>query len=391
MRTKAGLFAVVAALAAFAAPSASASNPTAVGAATPSTVAPGQSTVLTVAVTPGADPASTGVFVSCNLFSIGGAFNQMLTDDGTGGDLVAGDLVFSYRAVVSPAAAPGQRSLPCVVSDAQGRTSLPQIALLVDASANQPPTVSGGGPYALAEGSTVTLAATGSDPEGGPLTFAWDMDGNGLFESPGQSVSFGADDGPATRTVAVQATDDHGQNAVALATVVVSNVAPTATFDTPGSVSASSFTLALTSPHDPSVSDTAAGFAYAFDCGAGYAAYGVAATATCPAGHGEVAVGARIRDKDGGVTEYRSTVDVHTTYDSLCELTRSLSRKPHVADSLCKKLDKAEHARTARQRRHHLRAYRREVHAQTGRRRSKAFSPHDGALLESLALELERG
>src|SRR5712691_301305 len=47
---------------------------------------------------------------------------------------------------------------------------------------NDPPTVSAGGPYSVDEGSSVTLAATGEDPEGGPLTYAWDLDGNGTLD-----------------------------------------------------------------------------------------------------------------------------------------------------------------------------------------------------------------
>ena len=39
------------------------------------------------------------------------------------------------------------------------------------------------------EGGSVTLGATGVDPEGTTVTFAWDLDNNASFESPGQNVS----------------------------------------------------------------------------------------------------------------------------------------------------------------------------------------------------------
>jgi hypothetical protein len=393
VRVKAGLIAAVAGFSVLTS-NALASNPNATGAANASTVAPGRSTLLTVAVTPGADPASTGVFVSCNLSSIGGEFSQMFADDGTNGDPHAGDLAFSYRATVSPTTALGPRSLPCVVSDAQGRSTFAQIALMVDAVPNQPPTADAGGPYDVNEGSTLVLDAAGSDPEGGPLTFAWDLDGDGVFETPTQSPSLLLEDGPAVRTVKVRVTDDAAATAVAMANVTVDNVAPSALFHAPSQAGAV-FQLSLSDPFDPSLADTAAGFTYAFDCGSGYGAYGDSAAASCPGGSVALHVGGRVRDKDGGVSEYRATVAVETvqstpTFTGLCELTRSLSHKPRVARSLCRKLAKAAHAKSAKQRRHQLRAYRAEVRAQTGWKRSKAFRPPDGARLQALARQLER-
>jgi predicted extracellular nuclease len=88
---------------------------------------------------------------------------------------------------------------------------------------NDPPTVDAGGPYTVNEGGSVTLTATGSDPEGQPLTYAWDLDDNGVFETPGQSVIFTAppNSAPAAYTVKVQVTDNGGLTAVDSATVNV--------------------------------------------------------------------------------------------------------------------------------------------------------------------------
>ena len=55
---------------------------------------------------------------------------------------------------------------------------------------NAPPTVDAGGPYSVNEGSSVTVSATGTDPNGDTLTYEWDLDNNGSFETAGQSVSF---------------------------------------------------------------------------------------------------------------------------------------------------------------------------------------------------------
>ncbi len=94
----------------------------------------------------------------------------------------------------------------------------------LDLDTNEAPTVDAGGPYTVAEGESVTLSATGSDPDDDtPLTYAWDLDGNGSFETPGQSVSFSAVglDAPATATVAVQVTDPGGLTGTDTATVDV--------------------------------------------------------------------------------------------------------------------------------------------------------------------------
>ena len=57
---------------------------------------------------------------------------------------------------------------------------------------NDPPTVDAGGPYTVWAGFTVSVSATGSDPNGDPLTYAWDLDDNGSFETTGQTVTYSA-------------------------------------------------------------------------------------------------------------------------------------------------------------------------------------------------------
>ena len=106
-----------------------------VGAASPFVVATNQSTLLTVAVTPAVGPVSTGIAVTANLNPIGGSASQFFYDDGTHGDVTAGDNVFSFSATVSSNATPGNFNLNANVSDAQGRTALPTIALTVAAPA----------------------------------------------------------------------------------------------------------------------------------------------------------------------------------------------------------------------------------------------------------------
>jgi hypothetical protein len=48
------------------------------------------------------------------------------------------------------------------------------------------------GPYEVRERGSVTVTASGSYPEGGALSYAWDLDGNGSFETSGQTATFSA-------------------------------------------------------------------------------------------------------------------------------------------------------------------------------------------------------
>lgn len=85
------------------------------------------------------------------------------------------------------------------------------------------PTVNAGGPYSVVEGASVSLSATGSDINGNSLTYAWDLDNDGSFETPGQSVSFSAEalTAPSSHIVKVQGTDPGGLTSVSESTVTV--------------------------------------------------------------------------------------------------------------------------------------------------------------------------
>lgn len=89
------------------------------------------------------------------------------------------------------------------------------------------PAVNAGGPYSVQEGQTVTLTATGSAAHGAALTYAWDLDNNGTFETPGQSVVFTAPVGlktPNSYTVHVQVTDPDSLMAEGTAIITVNKL-----------------------------------------------------------------------------------------------------------------------------------------------------------------------
>ncbi len=128
-------------------------------------------------------------------------------------------------------------------------------------------TVDAGGPYTVTEGASITVTAAGSDPEGGPLTYEWDLDNDSVFETPGQSVTFSAAglDGPGTHTVAVRATDSGGLSDTDQATVTVENVVPSITsVSNSGPIDeGSSATIAVTATDPAGANDP---LSYEFDC-----------------------------------------------------------------------------------------------------------------------------
>ena len=106
-------------------------NPSVTGAATPARCCRARSTTLTVTVTPGANPTSTGISVSGDLTAIGGSATTAFADDGVAPDVTAGDNIFSYGATVPAGTTPGAKSLPVTATDAQARSGSTTIALTV--------------------------------------------------------------------------------------------------------------------------------------------------------------------------------------------------------------------------------------------------------------------
>jgi PKD repeat protein len=96
---------------------------------------------------------------------------------------------------------------------------------------NQPPIANAGGPYAVDEGSSVTLdASASSDPEGSALQYRWDLYNDGTWDidwssSPTNTYSMGF---PQTYTVALQVKDALGLITTTTTQVTFLNVAPVA-------------------------------------------------------------------------------------------------------------------------------------------------------------------
>ena len=109
-------------------------DPSGIGSATPSTVSQGGTALLEVAVTGGDYPPSTGLGVTCDLTAVGGSASQMLYDNGLNGDAVSGDNTFSRNTIMTTATT-GVLSLPCTISDAEGRS----VPVSIDLTIEPPP------------------------------------------------------------------------------------------------------------------------------------------------------------------------------------------------------------------------------------------------------------
>ena len=87
-------------------------------------------------------------------------------------------------------------------------TSLMSI-IAVPASAAAP-VANAGGPYTVNEGSSIVLNGIGSDPEGNPVVFAWDLDNDGQYDdATGANPTFSAAgiDGPASRNIGLEVSE----------------------------------------------------------------------------------------------------------------------------------------------------------------------------------------
>jgi ELWxxDGT repeat protein len=185
------------------------------------------------------------------------------------------------------------------------------------------PVAHAGGPYSVAEGASVILDGSQSSEAGGSIvSYQWDLNYNGSTfngTASGKTVSFSAAglDGPSSRTIALKVIDGTGQSAISTATLNITDAPPAAKF-TGGSVTlGSTGKVTFSSPSDPSPADVAAGYKYSYDFnndGTFEITDSTSATATVPATYlatpGNHTIHGRIKDRDGGYTDYTATISV---------------------------------------------------------------------------------
>jgi PKD repeat protein len=109
-----------------------------------------------------------------------------------------------------------------IITDAFGAMSVHNILVTV---LNSPPTAEAGSDVTGVEDESLSFTGSGSDPGGGPLTYAWTFGDGGT--ATGASVSH-AFTQSGTYTVTLTVTDSDGLAATDTCTATVSNVGPTA-------------------------------------------------------------------------------------------------------------------------------------------------------------------
>jgi hypothetical protein len=89
------------------------------------------------------------------------------------------------------------------------------------------------GPYAIDEGSALTVTARVSDREGDTFSFSWDLDDDGNFgEAPGDdtfTLAVGTTDGDRSLRIGVEARDRDGHTSTRHRTIQIANIAPMVT------------------------------------------------------------------------------------------------------------------------------------------------------------------
>ncbi|WP_028065960.1 beta strand repeat-containing protein [Solirubrobacter soli] len=203
---------------------------------------------------------------------------------------------------------------------------------------NQAPTANAGGPYTGSEDSSIALSGSGTDADGDPLTYSWDVNNDGTFgdltgATPNLTRAvreqFGINDGFNGKTYPIRVRVSDGKDATTSAAVnlTLGDTVPDTTVSNGGAVNeGSTGTVAFGAVTDPSSVDTAAGFRYAYDFnndgtneigGSTYATSVTATSATVPAsflndGPGTRTIGMTVFDKDSGGHKYTTAITVNS-------------------------------------------------------------------------------
>uniref|UniRef100_UPI0035686810 PKD domain-containing protein n=1 Tax=Nocardioides sp. TaxID=35761 RepID=UPI0035686810 len=280
-------------------------------ASTTVTVAANQPPVASLVADPDSGPAPLNTTLSAagSNDPDGGALDYAwdLDDDGAHDDGgTASTQAASFSAV-------GTHVVRVRVRDPQGASATASAVVTVT---NRNPTVlvsadPASGPAPL----TTTFTAQGSDPDGTPLSYAWDLDEDGQFDDGGtastQAATYG---GVGVHRAWVRVTDAHGGTATAFATVMVTNRPPSAALTADPTSGRAPVNTMLSAAGSSDPDGGALSYAWDLDGDGQFDDGGTASTqAATFSTVGEHSVGVRVTDPDGGTGTATTTVTVENT------------------------------------------------------------------------------
>jgi hypothetical protein len=154
------------------------------GQVVPASVKQGNTTLISVQVTKGTNPVSTGIAVTADLSAFGLATNVALNDGGTNGDVTANDGIYSVNLIVPPTQAVNSYPINLTITDAQN-DSIPLVNLSLSIISLTPTqTVLTSTPTPILPNQSTTLTATVT-PNGTPAT----VTGTVVFSDNGVQLS----------------------------------------------------------------------------------------------------------------------------------------------------------------------------------------------------------
>jgi PKD repeat protein len=249
---------------------------------------------------------------------VGGTYTVSATGGGSGNAVTFTSLtptVCSLAGNVVSLNAGGTCTIAADQAGSAGYLAAPQVTQSFDV--NTRPVANAGAAQSGDEGSTIAFnAGNSADADGDALiAYTWDF-GDGTVQSVSSPtvghIYIDNKAGGGAYAVTLQVTDARGATgAVANTSALIGNVAPVATFNAVSPVGEGTMNLSLTGAQDaPGDVPT---LQHAFDCGngTGYGAFSASASIACVVpDNGVRTVRAKIKDKDGAVTEYTKSVTV---------------------------------------------------------------------------------
>jgi hypothetical protein len=143
----------------------------------PNPVNSGSVVLLSAPVSPGGNPVSTGITVRVDLSPFGGSATQAMFDNGTNGDVAAGDGTYSYAYTVPAAALEQTYTVTVSASDAQARIGTRTAGITVVAPTQWDEAIQGGGDAGDLANTALAVSGSGSLTSiGGNIDSGTDVD-----------------------------------------------------------------------------------------------------------------------------------------------------------------------------------------------------------------------